>query len=399
MKRIVTAMSVLIAAAGLLTAGEVSVSLEAKANIWSRTGVDANGNVIQGFNIVQGDDYLAQLRLGYDADFGGGYVRFRSGEVTPNNIWNNGKCIGMDRWAVYVTPVKQLKVTFSNAAYEVFAESINWEPIFGAGLFETTTPHAIVEVFPVTGLTIMGGFAAEDADTGANGITNNPFNAFESAVKYDIPNVGSFAVEYSNASQKVSGYGKNADAKRIGAQFNFTGVEKLSVLAGYSAVFVSGDKFNADNEALRTAKETELSSLAQNRFELFATYSGIDKLTLSLYEAALVRGAGWGDFGNRLAVKVAFQATDKLSFWTRGNLFMNYGGNSLAWGGYQLKNSSDKDQTGLRAELFANYDFGKGIGMYAGGRLDYDLTSTGSKKPADEARPTFSLPVGITVNY
>ncbi|HAH60642.1 MAG TPA: hypothetical protein DCL73_00935 [Treponema sp.] len=403
MKRIVTAMAVLVATAGILSAGDVSVALEAKVNVWSKTGADT-----QGFNIVQGDDYLAQLRLGYDAEFGGGYIRLRSGEMNRNNIWTgkspwtaDAKSFGMDRWGMYIKPVKQFKFTISNAAYEVFAESINWEPIFGAGFFENSSaPHAVLELFPVDGLTIAGGITAEDEDTGSYGITDNPFSTFEGVVKYDIANIGSAALEFSNASKNDSGFGKDGDVKRIGAQFNYTGVDKLSVLAGYSAVIVSGDAFDDANDILDAAGETKLSSLAQNRLELFVTYSGIDKLTLSLYEAALLRGEGWGDFGNRLAVKVAYQATDKLSFWTRENLFMNYGSNNHGWGAYQLANSSDKDQKGLRAELYGSYDFGKGIGTYVGVRFDYDMTSEGPSKPTDDdARLTYSIPVGITVNY
>jgi len=390
-------MAVLVAAAGMLSAAGVSVALEAKANVWGQTVDPAASTKSEGFNIVQGDDYLAQLMIAYDADMGGGYIRFRSGEVKPNNIWSAGKSIGLDRWNMYVKPAGWVKFTLSNAAYEVFAESINWEPIFGAGLFETTSPHAILELFPVSGLTIMGGFAAEAKD-GTVGMTDSPFSAFEGSVKYDISGVGSVALEFSNGSKNISGWGMNGDAKRIGAQFNYTGVDKLSVLVGYTGIFVSGDLFNTTNESLRLADKTELSSLAQNRAELFITYTGIDKLSLALYEAALLRGAGWGDFGNRLALKATYQATSQLSFWTRFNLFINYGGNNQAWGGYQLMNSSDKNQKGVRAELYCNYDFGKGIGAYVGVRLDKDI-STDTAKVADEYSTGYQIPVGITVNY
>lgn len=319
MKRMVTAMAVLIAAAGILSAGEVSVSLEAKTNVWSQNVTTTTKD--QGFNIVSGDDYLTQLYLGYDSDFGGGFARFR--------LNAKGDALGLDRWNMYIKPIQQVKFSMGTAPYEVFAESINWEPIFGAGLFEFGAPKAIVEVFPVAGLTIMGGIPAV-TETGAYGLTDKPFSAFEGAVKYDIGGVGSFAVEYSNAAAGQSGFGVNGDIKRVGVQFNYTGVEKLSALVGYSAVLASGDAFDTANKALKAANQTELASLAQNRIEAFVTYSGIDKVGLSLYEAAILRGAGWGDMGNRVAVKLSYQATDKLSIWTRENFFMNYG--PQTWG-------------------------------------------------------------------
>lgn len=402
MKRVVASIAMLLLLAGAVFAGEVGVSLEAKANLWTSDGFVMSG----------GDDYLGQLLLSYEAEKGGGFLRLRMGEAATT-IGKYDLTPSLDRWQMWVKPIDMLKISFQTAPYEVFAESINWEPIFGAGLFESGNPKMIVELFPIKALTIMAG-VEQTKKASVNGVMisvpdKDIFKTLNAAVKYNITEMGAVAVEFAMLTPGLVGGDvpgaatvENGDYKKIGVQFDYTGIKNLDLLVGYTAIIAGGTAFDDFNKAAELAGTEQKAALAQNRIELYATYS-TGPFSVAFYDAMLIRDAGWGDFGNRLAVKASYALNDTISFWTRINHFMNYapswgyGSNgTIAWADCQLTGPG-KDASKLRFELFANMNLGNGIGTYLGTKIEYDMSS-GANAPSGD-RLSYSIPLGITVNY
>ncbi len=366
MKRVVAGIAVLLLAVSVIFAGDVGVSMEAKANLWTKS---ADGNS-DGFGITQGDDYLGQLMTSYDAEKGGGFLRFRVGA--------KGAALNLDRWAVYVKPFGGVKLGMMTAPYEVFAESINWHPIFAAALFETGTPKLYAEITAVKNLTLVVGVDSGLTDA------EKPFNTFGAAAKYDIEGIGAASVMFENRAGE-SGQGK---AQVIGAAFNFTGVPNLTALVGYAAIL--NDTANKN-------------SFAQNRIEAFVTYTA-GAFSVSLYDGVVLRNAdyvakkadgsdGVGGFGNRVAVKASYALNDVVTPSLRINHYMNYG--DASWGGLGLAGPAETTGS-LIVEPKVNFNLGNGIGCYAGAVITYNM----NKDVADgNSRTTFSVPVGITVDF
>lgn len=395
-KKIAAVALVVMMGVGVAFAGDIAISIDARANLYTD----------KGFTITGGDDYLGQLLASYTAEKGGGFLRMRMN--------TRGQAPAVDRWNAWIKPFDFLKLTLTTAPYEVYAESIRWEPIFAAGLFESGNPNFVVEIMPMDALTIMVGVDAGLSDA------KKPWNTMAAAVKYNIANIGSVAAEFAmipkfnEVQTSIPGvdpvvYAVTLDdgqAKKFGAQFEFAMVPNLAVLIGYTGIVVDQDGVDAIN-ALVASGDTEVGGFAQNRFEIFATY-GMDKFAVALYDAFILRSAGYGDFGNRVALKASYQINDAFNVWLKIEHFMNYGGSvgaivaaendsaGLAWAAPQLfgPGNSLNDQADMVSALVieprVEWNLGNGIGSYLGVKLAYDI---------DDSYLSYWIPLGITVNF
>ena len=103
-------------------AGPVSISIDAKTDVWSKNS-DAKGMKTD----INYEDYLGQLVASYDTEVGGGMLRFwvnnnaASQGSAPQSVWAAQNSLFLNRWAAYIKPVAGLKVGMMTAPYEIFA--------------------------------------------------------------------------------------------------------------------------------------------------------------------------------------------------------------------------------------------------------------------------------------
>lgn len=355
-------------------AGPVSISIDAKTDVWSKNG-DAKGMKTD----INYEDYLGQMIASYDTDVGGGMLRFwvnnnaASQGSAAQSVWGAQNSLFLNRWSAYIKPAAGIKVGMMTAPYEVFAENNLWDPIFAAALFETGTPKLYAEYTAIKNLTVVAG-----VDNNTYGTANDkPNKTFGSAVKYDIAGLGSVSAMFENRNNgDTDGAGK---AQVIGGTFTYSAIQNVSVLVGYAGIM--------NDDAKDRAK------FAQNRLEGYVTYSA-GAFAASIYDGAVIRNKDYGDFGNRFAVKASYKLNDTFTPWCRVNYFTNY---NARWGGLGLENelNGTEKNSYVRVEPMVSYSLGKGIGGYFGARINHNLTS--GLDSGD--RTAYELPLGITVDF
>ena len=108
------------------------------------------GSVIGEFTAVMGKDSVASASVS---------VRFR----TPKSKYE-GADVKIHGWEITARIASGLKVSVGNNAYEVFAETISWEPISGAGLFEQGANRIYIDYIPsfLSDLEIIAGVSMGD---------------------------------------------------------------------------------------------------------------------------------------------------------------------------------------------------------------------------------------------
>jgi hypothetical protein len=343
-----------------------------------------------GLGVGAGDDgFFAEIKGTYEAEKGGALFRLRTFSLgddwSPMPVDKNpddpskyqtdafgahGPVI-MDRYEAWIKPNQFFKVSIGNEPVELYNEEIKWDVPFGAGIFEGGK-HVFAEFYPVDGLSVAAG-------VGEPGFSKDIQDGLAAWVTYDIACVGNLAVEYESLGLNDDG----KDRKRVGAQFNYNGIDDMAFLVGYSTVLQENDDEKFDLAQHRVAVDFHITK-EEYEFEVF--------------NEAILRNKDYGDFGNRFATKFSYFLNDTVTPWLRAQCFMNYGtpwdGNAVAWSECQVENVAPKDDWLLVVEPRVTIDLGKGVSTILGATVNY-----ASYDLAADKKLTWSIPVEFIVAF
>lgn len=383
MKKLIA--TVLIATIALAAFAGVSVTLDVLAQYGSIKTADPMGEIKSGFSITgaepdvaaKGGDVLGELTATLSkSNFGSASVsvRFR----TPTTKYE-GAAVKIHGWDITARLTGGLKLSIGNTAYEVFTESISWEPVSGAGLFEMGANRIYIDYIPdfLSDLEIVAGMSVPLGND-----KSKPWKTFQAAVMYDLESVMKFAFEFSSVgADPESGSGlDDGDIKALSLQADYVGTENLDALVGYSLVFEKGIP-------------------VQHRFDVFATYF-TEKFGIELYDAFIVRLYDDQLNGNRLGLKFSYYATELLTPYIKMNWFRNYGYydaiGGLAWGDWQLSRDPSLQKCSLIAlDAGVGLTFSETFFGSLGATFRFNLTKGVSK----EDKVFWAIPLAITVSF
>jgi len=398
MKKLV--VTVLIALVAFSAFAGISVTLDTVMQYSSLTVKDPQGEIKPGFSIggaeaddeSRGGNVLGELTATLSKSSVASAmvaIRFR----TPITKYQ-GAPIGLDKkvatgapvnihgWDLTVKLFDGFKLSLGNTAYEVFAESIGWEPISGAGLFEQGANRFYIEYTPdfLSDLMIVGGMSM--AEYGAK--QNKPWKNTELALIYELPQTMKFAFEFHSVYSDLGG-GEGTDDGEYSAysvQADYIGTENFDILAGYSFVY---DNINKQG--------------VQHRIDLFCTYYA-ESFAVELYDAFLIRTNEDQTSGNRLGFKFSFYASEKYTPYVKLNWFKNYGYaasiGGYSWGNWQIERTASA-QKGNLIVLDAGIGFTLSDNVYGslGGLFKFNLT----EGVDPENRAFWSIPLAITATF
>lgn len=356
---------------------------EGKGNIAFTLDTRAAWDSESGFNVKRGeDDYYLEFLCNYETDIGGAMFRLR------NNLDAETPQLNMDRWGGWIKPCKYFKVYMGNEPVELYTESVRYDAIAGAGIFESAGNHAYVEAYPMDGLTVGAGVlnasGSEEVDHDdddstpkinvEHGDPKKPMLTFAAWATYEISCVGNATLTYESLSTGIAWdtgiepkhwYDTfDGDAKRIGAIFNYNGIDNFNAILGYAGILLKDE-----NDDLK---------LVQNRFDLDLLYTA-EKYSVELFNSSILRDSDVtkGNLGERLGFKGEYYLSDLITPWIRVNYYKNYTSSfDPAWGSTSLvdangKNAagddvSFKDEWAVIVEPRVSFNFGKGFTAIVG---------------------------------
>ncbi len=323
MKKIIAGLAVL-AMGACVFAGSLALTVDAQTQYSGAGGLAVGAN---------DDGFILEMGGSYESASGGAAFRLRndaSGSPT------------MDRWDVNIKPADWVKVGMGNYPIELFCESIKWEPIAGAGMFEMAPNKFYSEFYPTGELTLGLGFVGAGTEF---------YKTAVAYAQYAIPMVGrlAFEVEMNDDAGLIGGgdpvkYGPG-EAMRAGVQFEYNGTDNLDLIASVAPVFAF--------------KEGEDFKFVQLRFDLFGSFA-VDAFSVEAYNAFILPGSDeFGKIGDRFGVKASYAINDVLTPWFRANFLYNY---SAQWGfGYNWGTVGFAEGLQFIAEAMLNFNLGNGV--------------------------------------
>ena len=318
------------------------------------------GDVIGEFTAVMGKDSVASASVS---------IRFR----TPKTKYE-GADVKIHGWDITARIAPGLKLSVGNTAYEVFFESISWEPVSGAGLFEQGNNRIYVDYTPdfLSDLNIIAGVSVGDD-------SKKPWKTLQVAAIYDVPQAVKIAFEFHNAAADL-GSGTDGDTKAFCVQLDYTGTENLDLLAGYCLVRQGG-------------------YTVQHRIDFMGSLY-TEKFGLELYDAYIMRLYEGEGNGNRLGAKISFYATEKLTPYIKMNWFKNYGYAgmlaSFAWGDWQLSRDPGVQNGNL---LCLDAGFGLNLSSTLSGSIGGIFRINLTEGTADDQKFFWSIPLCLTASF
>ena len=380
MKKLIA--TVLLALIAFAAFAGISVTLDTITSYSSNKVFDPQDEIKTGFRLTgaepddnaHGGDVLGEMTLSMGKDSVASAfvtIRFR----TPKTKYEGAE-VKIHGWEITARIASGLKISVGNTAYEVFAETISWEPVSGAGLFEQGANRIYVDYIPsfLDSLEIIAGVSmADDA--------RKPWNTLQAAAILDLVDV-KFVFEFHNVCSEL-GSGVDGDTKVFAGQVDYVGTEGLDLLAGYSLVRQGG-------------------YTVQHRVDFLGSIF-TEKFGLELYDCYIMRRYAGEKNGNRLGVKMSFYATEKLTPYIKMNWFKNYGYaqsvGGFAWGDWQLsrKTALDDNNNGNLLCLDAGFAFSLSTSLSGsiGGIIKVNLT-----EGVDKDQKTFwSIPLCLTATF
>lgn len=378
MKKLIT--TVLVAMIAFAAFAGISVTLDTITQFSNSKAVDPMGEIKQGFSISgaepddngHGGDVLGELTATLSKSNAGTAsvsIRFR----TPSSKYE-GAAVRIHGWDITARLAGGLKLSIGNTAYEVFAESVSWEPVSGAGLFEQGANRIYIDYIPdfLSDMEIIAGFSmGEDP--------KKPWKTFQAAVTYDLESMMKFAFEFHSVCGEL-GDGTDGGAKAFCIQADYLGIENMEILAGYSLVMESG-------------------YAVQHRADVLFNYYS-EQFGIEFYDAFIIRCYDGQANGNRLGAKFSYYATEKLTPFVKLNWFRNYGYfealGGFAWGDWQLSRDYDVQKGNLVV-----LDAGLGVTLSEtfygsiGAAFRFNLTEGVAK----EDKVFWAIPLAITVMF
>lgn len=378
MKKLIA--TVLIALIAFAAFAGISVTLDTITSYSSNKTWDPLGETREGFRITgaefddsaHGGPVLGELTatMGKDSVASANVsIRFR----TPVSAYE-GAAVKVHGWEITARLFSGFKISVGNRPYEVFSESVSWEPVSGAGLFEQGNNRIYVDYTPdfLSDLNIIAGVSL-----GSD--SKKPLSTLQVAAIYDIPQAVKIAFEFHNVAADL-GSGVDGDTKAFCAQIDYTGTENLDLVAGYCLVRQGG-------------------YTVQHRVDLMGTLY-TEKFGLEFYDAFIMRLYDGEKNGNRLGAKISFYATEKLTPFVKVNWFKNYGYAStvasLAWGDWQLSRDP-----GVQGGNIICLDAGFGLNLSStlsgtiGGAFKINLT----EGTASDQKFFWSIPLCLTASF
>ena len=227
---------------------------------------------------------------------------------------NNGTAIEVHAWEITAKVTDWLKLSIGNTAYEIYAESISWEPLFGAGFFEQGRNRIYLDMNFGDIRALAGMSMGQDK--------KKPWNTFQGALFYDIGGTMMLSTEFSMVSTEMCLESYNdGECKTLSFHADYYGTENLDVVGGYSMILAEGQ-------------------IVQHRAEMFATYY-TEKMGIELFDSFLIRRYAGTGKGNRLGLQLSLYANEALTPFVKLNWFKNYGYSAtiggFAWGDCQLE--------------------------------------------------------------
>ena len=380
MKKLIA--TVLLALIAFAAFAGISVTLDTITSYSSNKVFDPQDEIKTGFRLTgaepddnaHGGDVLGEMTLSMGKDSVASAfvtIRFR----TPKTKYEGAE-VKIHGWEITARIASGLKISVGNTAYEVFAETISWEPVSGAGLFEQGANRIYVDYIPsfLDSLEIIAGVSmADDA--------RKPWNTLQAAAILDLVDV-KFVFEFHNVCSEL-GSGVDGDTKVFAGQVDYVGTEGLDLLAGYSLVRQGG-------------------YTVQHRVDFLGSIF-TEKFGLELYDCYIMRRYAGEKNGNRLGVKMSFYATEKLTPYIKMNWFKNYGYaqsvGGFAWGDWQLsrKTALDDNNNGNLLCFDAGFAFALSTSLSGsiGGIIKVNLT-----EGVDKDQKTFwSIPLCLTATF
>lgn len=285
-----------------------------------------------------------------------------------------GSPINIHGWDITARIASGLRISVGNTAYEVFAETISWEPISGAGLFEQGNNRVYLDYTPsfIDDLEIIAGVSMGQDNT-------KPWKTLQMAAIYDLSSF-KFAFEFSNVSFEADSGIQDGSVKAFSFQADYFGTEGMDVLVGYSMVREGG-------------------YVVQHRFDAMFTYF-TEKMGIELYDAMLLRMYEGEANGNRLGAKLSFYASETLTPYVKMNWFKNYGYYSslcgYAWGDWQLsRDPSVMKGNVLVVDAGLGFALGTNLTGSFGGVLKFNLTEGTAK----QNKLFWSIPLCLTASF
>lgn len=360
--------------------------------VWSSAAVEdgsvgwdnTDSGVKQGFQVKQGeDDFYLEMGATYETGVGGAMFRIRANQVGGYNL--KGGLINMDRWEAWIIPCQYLKLSVGNNPIELYAEGVKWDTLSGAGIFESAGNHLYAEIYPFDALTLgVGILNSAGLSNVTAGDTTEPQNTMAVWGTYSISCVGNISAEYEALANATSDK-YDGDVKRIGAQFDYNGIDNMEAILGYSTYLL--------------ATENDGTKLAQHRVD-FDFRLTQEQYAFEVFNEAVLRNSDYGDFGNRFGAKFEYYLSDSLTPWLRVNYYKNYYDNfNPGWAVPQLNNSAQgKDAWGLVVEPRLTLDMGKGVSATFG--VDVRYASFNFAKVDGELKDlAWSIPLEIHVSF
>lgn len=317
MKKIIAGLAVL-AMGACVFAGSLALTVDAQTQYSGAGGLAVGAN---------DDGFILEMGGSYESASGGAAFRLRN---------DAGGSPTMDRWDVNIKPADWVKVGMGSYPIELFCESIKWEPICGAGMFENATPHIYSEFYPTGELTLGLGFVGAGTEF---------YKSTVAYAQYSIPMVGRMAFEFEmndNVGLLCDYNHAMGEAMRLGYQFEYNGTDNLDLIFGVSPVFdLKDDSF----------KFYEL------RCDLFGSFTA-DAFSVQAYNA-FIYFADAGSVGDRFGLKASYAINDVLTPWFRANFLYNY---AAIWGfGYNWGTTGYAEGMAFIAEAMLNFNLGNGV--------------------------------------
>ncbi|MBP5250864.1 MAG: hypothetical protein J6Z17_00450 [Treponema sp.] len=396
--------------------GGLTFTVDSKAVLWSNADVadgtiglynDGSEGVKKGFQVKQGeDDFYLEMGANYETSVGGAMFKIRA---NAEGLWNltsdtaDSGFLSLYRWEAWANPFTWLKVSVGNQPVELYAEGVRWDALSGAGIFESAGNHIYAEFTPtdlVDGLTFAVGVLNSTKKRNTlpanyGGDTTEPLDTLAAWATYNIAAQGNISVEYEAMSEDLSGV-PDGDVKRIGAQFDYNGIDNVEAILGYSAYLYK--------DSITDGAKMEL---AQHRVDFDFRLTN-EKYAFEFFNEAIIRNKDYGSFGDRAALKFEYYL-DNLTPWIRVNYYKNYSDNfNPGWSSSQFwdfdlgeDGTGDPSEWGLVVEPRVTLDLGKGISTTLGIDIRYasfDFACVDPEK-GEYDKFAWAIPLQVTVNF
>lgn len=323
----------------------------------------AHGDVLGELTATMGKDNVASASV---------TIRFR----TPSTKYE-GADVKIHGWEITARLFPGLKLSVGNTAYELFFESISWEPVSGAGLFEFGANRIYLDYIPdfLSDLEIIAGVSmGTDA--------RKPWKTLQVAAIYDIPMTMKIAFEFHNACADL-GSGTDGDTKAFCAQLDYVGTENLDLLLGYCLVRQGG-------------------YTVQHRVDFRGSFYS-EKFGIEVYDAFIMRLYEGEKAGNRLGAKISFYATEKLTPYVKMNWFKNYGYadavGGFAWGDWQLTRKAGAVDNNNGNLLCVDAGLGFALSTSLSGSIGGVFKINLTEGTAQEDKFFWSIPLCLTASF